>query len=156
MRKNSTIWQGAENMIIFYLLHSVDEFNLFRKSIAESTNSPRLKKSLIVVIVESQEQKSILPETPYFIYLTKSDFNWLGKLKSQEARDRFNVKYDLLLVYGNLKPNFVKLANKTKVEKRVTITEVENLQYDIKLQPESNQINQIASYTKEILGRIHS
>ncbi|CAN0012904.1 unnamed protein product [Chrysoparadoxa australica] len=156
MRKNSNIWQSAENMIVFYLLHSVDEFNLFRKSIAESASSPRLKKSLIVVIVENQEQKSILPNQPYFIYLTKSDFNWMGKLKNQEARQRFQTKYDLLLVYGNLKPNFVKLANKTNVEKRVTITEVENLKYDIKLQPESNQINQIASYTKEILGRIQS
>lgn len=156
MTNNQSLWAGAKNMLVFYLLHNVDEFELFRRSLEESSNSPRLRNSLIVVIVENETFKHILPEKPYFLYLTKTDFNFWGKLKNKENKARFDKRYDLLLVYGELKPHFVRLANKAKVQKRVTITEVEGLNYDIRLAPVAKGFNQIAKYTKEILGKIQS
>jgi hypothetical protein len=151
---NNSIWSGARNMLVFYLLTDIDEFHQFRKSIEESTNSPRLNKSLFVVVVENNEQKSILPNKPYFLYLTKTDFNFFGRLKNKDTKERFNSEFDLMLVYGALKPYFVKLANKSKVKKRVAISDIEGLDYDIRLAPMSNRFNQIALYTKEVLGKI--
>lgn len=156
MKQQKSLWDDARNMLVFYVLSNVDEFEMFRKSLDDRPDSSRLYQSLIVVIVENDQFKEILPEKPYFVYLSKSDFNFFGRIKNKEIKARFSQPFDLMLVYGKLKPMFVRLANKANAKKRVSIADIEGLKYDIRLSPQGKGFKQVAKYTKETLEKIQS
>lgn len=151
---DQTIWSKANSVIVFYSYKDQVEFERFRKSFDSIIKKNALMNSYFVVFVDVNVSKSILPINSYFIYLSKKDINLFGKLKNKADANKIEKKFDLMLVYGEINDKFLRIIRKTKAGRRVGGNTTDKISLDIKLHSNSEGIEQITNFTREILEKI--
>ena len=146
----------GEKIIVFYDLKDDREFNKFREAMSKMINANVLQSTLFVVFLESDAVKLNLPESTRFRYLAKTDFNIFGQVKDKALRQSLKDKFDVLFVFGGIQENQLKRINKINADKRIVTNSPENLKFDISINANATDIEQIANFAIQTLEKIQS
>ena len=145
---------NGEKIIVFYTFKDKREFENFKLGSESMISGSVLQSTRFIVFLEDPTQKTQLPDTVRFQYISKADYNFWGQLKDKELRETIKEKYDILLAMGDFDLKNVKLMNKISARKRIVSSLTDGIKFDIRLNSSSVKIEQIASFAKETLGRI--
>lgn len=151
MEKN--LWNTTQSMLVVYNYENLDRLHDFRKSLDKIVANSAVERVIIIVNIDKETDKNILP--PHFLiyYNSPNDYNFWGKLKDVQLEAEFKKQYDTLLWIGETQTHSFKEIKKINFSNKIAVNSTDAF-FELHLKTESDIPNEMLTFVVETLLKI--
>ena len=152
MNQLNNLWDRSKKVLFVLPFKGIDSVKEFRDAI--KLCGFNVNDVSIVSIIEDKSKSERLTEISSVTYLSEKEFNFIGKLKNQEAAKVLSRMYDTTMIFGDVPKRIGKLLNKKNTGIKIGVNSSVNF-LTINLTSEQENAHQLFTFVKNTLQKIN-
>jgi hypothetical protein len=151
MEKN--IWNTTQSLLVVFNYENLDLLHDFRISLDKMLSKSEVKRVIIVVNIDKDVDKNILP--PHFLiyYNSPNDYNFWGKLKDVQLDMELKKNFDTLLWLGETQKRSFKEIKNINCSNKIGVNSTDAF-FELHLNSESDIPSEMLNFVVETLKKI--
>jgi len=151
MEKN--LWNTTQSLLVVFNYENLDLLHDFRISLDKMLSKSEVKRVIIVVNIDKDVDKNILP--PHFLiyYNSPNDYNFWGKLKDVQLDMELKKNFDTLLWLGETQKRSFKEIKNINCSNKIGVNSTDAF-FELHLNSESDIPSEMLNFVVETLKKI--
>lgn len=147
-----SIWSEIRNILLVVDYTSIDDLKNYRTVLKNS--GLNINDCTILTIVQTKKERLIMREISSVSFIAHNDFNFIGRLKNEEATKVLNHRYDAVVCIRDPYDKIFKLLRSVKKNWLIGINcDKEN--YNIKLTSLETEPQHLFNFVTKTLEKIN-
>ncbi len=151
MTKTTSVWKSIRSILVVIPFEQADYVNDWREAIKNA--GLNVHNCRVLCIVPSKKERLAMREMSYITFISEDDYNFIGKLKNEDAVKIFSDNFDGLLVVYECSKKILKSVKKMKFRMDIGLN-TGNQSRMINLQSVETSPNHLLNFVKQTLERI--
>jgi len=151
MKKN--LWNTTQSLLVVFNYENLDRLHDFRISLDKLLTKSEIERVIIIVNIDKEVDKNILP--PHFLiyYNSPIDYNFWGKLKDIQLEAELKKQYDTLLWLGETNKKSFKEVKQVNSNNKIAVNTNDSF-FQLHLNSESDVPSDMLTFVVETLKKI--
>jgi len=151
MNVSNSIWSKMSRVLFVMEYTTMEDLKSYRDAVKSA--GLNIHDCTILAIVKTKKEKNVLAEQYNVVFISDQEFNLVGRLRNEEAKNIALRSYDMILYSSDVSRRITKLLVKTKKKMSIGVNCTMSEQ-TINLKTEVNTPSHLINFTKQTLEKL--
>lgn len=151
MANESNIWDQSKKVLFIVPFEGIDNLKEYRDAV--KLNGFNVNDCQLLAIVEDKKNSERMTEISSVTYLSDKEFNFLGKLKNDQASKVLSFQYDTMILFGDVSKRIARLLNRKNTGRKIGVNSSASF-LSINLTSEQKNPHQLFNFVRITLQKI--
>lgn len=148
----SNLWDRSRKILVVVPFKGIDSVREYRDAI--KLCGFNVNDCTLLSIVEDKKKSERLTEISSVTYISEKEFNFLGKLKNDDAAKVLGFPYDATIIFGEVPKRIAKLINRKNTGVKIGVNTSVNF-LTINLTSDQTNAHQLFTFVQNTLQKIN-